>query len=71
MAQNLWDVIHKLVDGEPMSDPEKAQAHGLIETHLAQHLGIAGEQGRHREQLKAHDDALSAHGMLGAQASRG
>lgn len=51
--QNMWDVIHALVDGEPMSDAEKTQAHELTDTHLAQHLGIAREQGEHREQLKA------------------
>lgn len=56
--QNMWDVIHRLIDGEPMSDAEKAQAHGLTETHLAQHLGIAAEQGEHREKLKDLDGRI-------------
>lgn len=58
--QNLWEVMHRLVDGDPMTDADKAQAHGLIESHLAQHLGIARTQGEHREKLREHGRRLGA-----------
>jgi hypothetical protein len=56
----MWEVIHRLIDGEPMDDAEKGQAHKLTDTHLAQHLGIARTQGEHREDLRDHKERLRA-----------
>jgi hypothetical protein len=50
--KNMWDVVHRLIDGEPLSDAEKGIAHGLTETHMAQYLGVASTQGEHRELLR-------------------
>lgn len=50
--KNLWEVVGWLVANSSMSDAEKAQAQALIEVHLAQHLGIAGQLGEHREHIK-------------------
>lgn len=58
--QNMWDVMHRLVDDGSMSEADKKQAHGLIETQLAQHLGIARTQGEHREKLREHGRRLCA-----------
>lgn len=51
--KNMWDVIHRLVDGEPMTDAERGVAHALTDVHLAQHGGIARELGEHREDIRA------------------
>jgi hypothetical protein len=48
----MWDVIHQLVEVSSLSDAGKAEAYQLIDTHLAQHLGIAREQGEHRERIR-------------------
>lgn len=57
--QHIWEVMHRLVDGPEMTAEEKAQAHGLIEVHLAQHLGIAAEIGQHRDKIAELDDKVS------------
>jgi hypothetical protein len=52
IMKNLWEVIHRLIDGPPITTPEeRAQAHQLVDTHLAQHLGIARELGEHRDRI--------------------
>jgi hypothetical protein len=66
--KNMWDVVHRLIDGEPMTNAEKATAHSLTEVHLAQHLGIARTQGEHREKLREHEEALKG---LSAKAESG
>lgn len=55
--RNMWDVMRRMVSGEPLSEDEQKAAHALIDAHQAQHLGIAAQLGEHDfdiQRLKDH-----------------